>query len=112
MRAEVLMKRKMHFTRCAYADFIPARVLCRERSPSSLLRPLSAGGRGIRERMQVHTQHLRLGAGEPGPSAPTPPVWVVTGWHSSYARRPVGPSSGQTPWVTRQMGALGVGLPW
>lgn len=29
MRAEVLMKRKMHFTRCAYADFIPARSLQR-----------------------------------------------------------------------------------
>lgn len=52
------------------------------------------------------------GAGEPGPFASTPPIQVVTAWRSSYARRPMGPSTGQTPRVTRQTGALGGGLPW
>ena len=52
------------------------------------------------------------GAREPGPFASTPPIQVVTAWRSSYARCPVGPSTGQTPRVTRQTGALGGGLPW
>lgn len=83
------------------------------------LPPFRSHGRqwagGARGRTPEHRQRLppgRPGAGGPGPFASTPPIRVVTGWHSSYARRPVGPSTGQMPRVTRQTGALGVGFPW
>ena len=83
MQAEVLLKRKMHFTCCASADCIPARSLQRTK-PLLSLAPIVRGRAGGASASECRCTRSISGRGL-GSRDPLPPLcrsgWSLAGTH-------------------------------